>query len=432
MATSPVRTIQHHDAEHPFVVDLPAVLTRLAALPPSTEAPYLTVSLDWRPEGSDPSRRPGRMYFDQRAEALLAELSPHTPPHENVAADLERIRGHLDGDIDPATKGLVVVACSAQNVFELIPLPVPVTNHVETAATPALLELARISEDEPAFAVLLADQREATLLVLDQANQERSLEIEGDDYPRKQQQGGWSQRRFQQRADERREAFVRTVVKEVQQALAGADVEMLILAGDDQINAMMRDALHPTIQELIIGTVAVDIRATDHELIEASLPVVTQAEREHETATVGRVENGAGPGGGATVGAVDTLTALQAGQVMILVMNDDFSGSGWADYTYPMFGAGDPPAEHPGGGDAANIVPVSLAEELVRLALRTGAEIEVVRTTASAAPIDPRDTDAAGRESIPRTEAATRLDALGGAGAILRYALSEEQSTAEL
>jgi peptide subunit release factor 1 (eRF1) len=167
-------------------------------------------------------------------------------------------------------------------------------------------------------------------------------------------------------------------------------------------------------------------------VLDASRRVAIEAERAREAETVSRVENGAGPGGGAVTGAVETLTALQTGQVMKLVMNDDFSAPGWADYTLPMYGTGEPPATHPAGGSVENIVGVALEEEVVRLALQVGAEIEIIHSTVSTADLDGTrplpDADA----NPPRLEAAQALDRLGGVGAILRYTLSEDQSTAEL
>ena len=67
MATDPVQQIRELEHDTPLATDLKATLARLAALPPSTEAPYLTVSLDWRPEGSAPGR-----FEPARAKAIRA------------------------------------------------------------------------------------------------------------------------------------------------------------------------------------------------------------------------------------------------------------------------------------------------------------------------------------------------------------------------
>ena len=430
MATDPVQQIREQRHETPIVDDLAGTLSRLAALPPSIAAPYLTLSLDWQPEGGNPAKRVGRQFVDQNADEFLAGFAPHLPPHESLAADLERVRSYLD-QVDPAVQGLVIVACAANDVFEPVPLGLPMPNRLITGPTPALRMLAQAAEDEPTYAVLLADQREATLSLITQAIRELSVEVEATGFPRKQMQGGWSQRRYQQRADERVEAFARTVAEETQRALDEAGVTMLVLAGAEQITTVLNSALHQTIQERVIGSVRLDVDANVRDIVAATLPLAEQAERQREVAAVAAVREGAGPGGKATAGAVETLTALQAGQVMTLVMNDDFSAPGWADYTLPVYGAGELPPEHPAGGDPAAIVPVALEEELIRLALLSGAEIEIVRTAVAVAveeQIRTPDADA----PRPRTDAARELDALGGVGAVLRYVLEADQSTAEL
>lgn len=431
MATDPARQIRQHRQESPFVADLPAALARLAALEPSIDPPYLTVGLDLRPEGTRPNRRPGREYVDQNAEEFLAGFEPHTPAHDSLSGDLDRITTYLDDDLDPAVQGLVVVACSAKGVFEALPLGLPVPNRIATGPTPALVALARVSEDEPPYAVLLADQQQASLSIVDRADRERSVEIEGTDSADKQSQGRASQRRAQHRADEQVEAFARAAAEEARVAMDGAGIKILVLAGDEQITTTLRDTLHESVRERVVGDVRLDVTANERDVIEATLPIVEQSERAREGEAVGRIQNGAGPGGGAVAGAVETLTALQAGQVMTLVMNDDFSAPGWADFTFPLYGAGEPPAEHPAAGDVANIVPVPLEEELVRLALQTGAEIEIVRTSVPVSAEEQMDIPEADA-TTPRAPAARDLDGLGGVGALLRFALDDDRSTANL
>jgi peptide subunit release factor 1 (eRF1) len=121
-----------------------------------------------------------------------------------------------------------------------------------------------------------------------------------------------------------------------------------------------------------------------------------------------------------TWNAVRVIKALQAGQVATLVIVDDFAAPGWADYTMNVYGAGPVPETHPLGGDVADLVPVDLAQELIRLAVRTGAEIEIVKTSIDTADL-PEEIPAGGN-GLPRTEAARELDKLGGVGALLRFA----------
>jgi peptide subunit release factor 1 (eRF1) len=209
-----------------------------------------------------------------------------------------------------------------------------------------------------------------------------------------------------------------------------ADATALIIGGDEVITPALQGAFHPTIQERVVATIPMDVRATPRQVFDATLPLAEQAEREREATAIDRLREAIGADTG-VVGAEAVMTALQTGQVMVLIMNDDFEGTGWADYTMPVYGAGEPPSEHPAGGDAANLVPIRLEDEGVRLALQTDAEIEIVRT---AVPITAReleqvpDADAA----MPRSAAARALDEMGGIGALLRFALDADQATANL
>ncbi|MEA2528094.1 MAG: peptide chain release factor subunit 1 [Thermomicrobiales bacterium] len=431
MAVDPVQRIREQEHETPLALNLPETLARLAALPPSVEAPYLTASLDWRPLGNAPGLRPTRRQFDELAEEVRGRFGPRGTAFDSVSADLDRITTYLDDELDPAAQGVVIVACSHQGVFEPIPLDVPVASDLTTGPTPSLRQLARVVEDYPSYAVIVADQREAFLWVLERRTWQRSVEVSGTDYPRKQMQGGWSQRRYQNRADERIEAFARTVAEETRRAFDEQQIDYLIIGADEIMATNLLDMLHQTVKDKVIGTVSLAITASEQDVLAATEPLVEQAERQRELEAVQQVRDGVGAGGKGVAGPEETLTALQTGQVMTLVMDDDFTSPGWADYTMPLYGVGEVPAEHPAGGDAASLVPVALEDELVRLAIQIGADIEVVQ---SAVPVGAEEQERIpdADEAPPRAQAALELDALGGVGGVLRYALDAGQPTADL
>jgi peptide subunit release factor 1 (eRF1) len=294
-----------------------------------------------------------------------------------------------------------------------------------------------VAEDYPRCVLVQVDQREAQISVVSGARRSASVVIGGDDYPRHQQQGGWSQKRYQRRADERIEAFARAVADLTRVAIEAGGIDNLIVAGDEVILPALQGAFHQTVTDRLIGTLPRAMEANFQELMDRALPLVERAERERELRAVRAVQEAAGADGPGAAGAEAVLTALQTGQVQTLVMNDDFAGPGWADYTFPLYGVGSWPGSHPAGGDVANVVSVSLPDELVRLALQSDAEIEIVRTAVPVSAEEQADVpEARGDEPHPggnrRSEAARLLDALGGVGAVLRFALAEDQPTAEL
>ena len=136
MATDPVQQITELDHDTPLATDLKATLTRLAALPPSTEAPYLTVSLDWRQEGSAPGRfqpaetkrserrapreedgaprRPAWQPLRRELDEVVNSYGPRGAAFESLKADLERLTAYLDEELEPEATGVVVVTCHQQ------------------------------------------------------------------------------------------------------------------------------------------------------------------------------------------------------------------------------------------------------------------------------------------------------------------------------
>lgn len=442
MATDPTRSVKHIEHDTELTANVDRRLRRLASLPPSTDIPYLTVSVDWRIEGTNPgrspqpdpdgemddtpsSRRPSRRILDQQMSAMIDDHGPRGPVFNSLSADAERIGQYLDSELDPSANGVFIVACAAQGVFEPIALGIPLPTRLSRGPTPALGEFVRVVDDHPPYAVLLADQHNATLSFITLATMEQSVSLESSGYPRKQQQGGWSQRRYQARADERVDAFARDIAEETRKALDELDVGMLIVAGDEVITSALNAAFHQTVTARIVATLRMDIRTSEHDLLIETMPVAEQAERDREAAEVSRLLDAIGAAGHGAGGADDTLTALQAGQVDTLIMNDDFTGSGWADFSLPIYGVGEIPAQHPLGGDKGAIVPIALEDELVRLALQTDARVEVVHSSVPVKDAEVRDLpEAHGKQ--PRTKAAVSLDQHGGVGAILRFVMDED------
>jgi hypothetical protein len=105
-----------------------------------------------------------------------------------------------------------------------------------------------------------------------------------------------------------------------------------------------------------------------------------------------------------------------------LLMVDTFEGTGWADYSLPVFRSGDLPTHHPYGGDVSSLVRVDLREEMVRLALMTDAEVNIIHSDVPVSEDEEvRDAD----DGMPMTDAAQALLEIGGVGALLRYSLDE-------
>jgi hypothetical protein len=442
MVTDPVRRIRGERYDLPVTFGVRDTLSRLAAADPSLDAPYLTITLDWRPAGDDPGRaaapmpppserrarrgevgamrRPARAEIRRQILELLADAGPRGAVVESLSEDVERMAAIVDEELDPSVQGVYITACSAKGVFEPLTFAIPMPTALAVGPTPALAPLARFVDDHPAYAVLVADQREAILSDIRRATRGQSLQFESTIFPRKQKAGGISQKRYQARADERVAAFAGIVADETQRRLDEEGVEQLTVAGNEVMTSALDAAFSPQLKEKIVAVIRLDITASEQDVIDATLPLVEDAERAREQETVQAIADAVGADDRGAAGAAGVLRALQNHQVTELAMNDDFNADGWADYGRDTYGLGPIPETHPLGGDIADLVAVDLFEAFTRLALRGGAEIEIIHSAVPVADDEDESVPRAGAPA-PRTEAATRLDALGGVGALLRY-----------
>lgn len=432
VSNRPIRHLRVTTDDTGLLLDPSTILADLGQLPPAlmteegNSSQYLTVYLDWRPHETAPGTRPARRYFDDQAKSLLEGFADHSEAKNSLTTDLERVGRWLDGErvdrhmeVEPLTnaaQGVVIVSRSTDDLFVTIPLGVPVKNHVSVGPIPSLTTLMRISEDYSPYAVLVADQVSASLSFIGQGRVIQEVEAGGATYPLRRQAGG-SQRRYQARAGERLDQFARAIADGVRQLLEGSGIKVLVVVGDEVMTSPLNQFLHESVSDSVIASVRGTMQMTNTELVELTMPYAMAAERERESALVGQITRRLGQADRAASGAETVMAALQNRQVSDLALVDDLHQTGWADYSARIVGVGPMPENHPTDGSMRNLVPVAVEDELVRRALNSGAEIEIVH---SSVPVDLVTPDMS-QHSQRRTDAATELDKLGGAAALLRF-----------
>lgn len=439
MATDPTRSIRAHD--HPSVFDFPAdeLLGKLAHLPSQYGVPYLTVTLDWNVDGGNPARisapetrrsepsgtsgsdRPSMRVFEQEMNRLIDEHGPRGEIFDALQQSKERISTWLRNDLDSAARGVYIVAHEPSGTFYATGLNLPIENSISLSVEPRLYSLVRIVEDYPTYAVLQIDQAEATLSFITHGARDHSVKLESTLFPRKQSSGGLNQRRYRRRAEERMEAFARDTIVETNKALNDTGVDVLILAGNEVMISVVRNEMSDLMADVTVDHIRMEPTVAPHEKVDMTIPIAEAAERLREQESVDRLRNAIGAGEYGVSGPHEVLRALQAGQVETLILCDTFAGDGWADYEMHVFGVGPVPQEHPTGGDSNKLTEVELRDEMVRLALNTGAEVDIIH---SGTPVGDSGVPSAGESN--RSDAAAELVQLGGVGAILRYAITAE------
>jgi peptide chain release factor subunit 1 len=291
-------------------------LDRLASFD-SGPFPVISLYLNMQPD------QHGRDHFEPFLRKELADrvgtYGPGGPERESLEKDAEKIRAYV-ADVDKSANGLAIFTCSAGDLFEAIPLAAPIAEHkLYISNQPHLYPLARVIDEYPRYAVLLADTNSARIFVI-AANSVQQTEQVEDIKTRRHKAGGWSQARYQRHLENYHLQHAKEVVDALGRIVADEAIGSIILAGNDVIIPLLREQLPKELAEKLVDVVKLDIRAPLHAILDASITAMrekdAQTDRERVEALIGAYRGN----GLATVGSEAVREALERGQVEELVI----------------------------------------------------------------------------------------------------------------
>ena len=147
----------------PITDALAAQLDRLAALEPGP-FPVVSLYLNAQPD------QHGRDHFEPFLKKELADrirtYPAEGPERESLDKDTEKIRGYL-ADLDASANGIAIFTSTGAGLFEAIQLAAPIDQHrLYVSDEPHLYPLARVLDQYPRYAVLLADTQLSRIVVV--------------------------------------------------------------------------------------------------------------------------------------------------------------------------------------------------------------------------------------------------------------------------
>jgi peptide chain release factor subunit 1 len=246
---------------------------------------------------------------------------------KSVADDLARIEELVMEEMVMGSGALAVYACSALDLWKTFRLPDKVG---------PLLEIDHITRMRPMIEFLNRYQRHCTVLVgkgrariflLDPAGVQERSEVLGE-VPGRHDQGGWAQARYQRHHDDRVMHHLKDTADKAFSLLQGEDFDQLYVAGTDELVSEFIEYLHPYLLERLAGTFPMEMVTS---AVEVQMQTMSQAEelteeRQRDAIAALRAEVHTGNLGAA--GLEDTLHTLQKGQVLTLLVNEDFKAPG--------------------------------------------------------------------------------------------------------
>lgn len=370
--------------------DLKATLAMLTGQP-STEHPYLSVYLDWTPDGN--GNRLSLRALEDELNIIAARLQARGANLNSFNTDRERIMDYVTNQAPVDARGIAIFACDAESIWEPIPLQVPVTTKIVEDRFPHCFNLARIIDDYETYAVVLADGQESRILVLSLNEAEQAAQTEADEEIKRFQAGGWAQMVFQRRTDNIIRAHTRDIADRLGRVIKRYNVQHVIIAGNDAIKGIVLSTLPDQIKAILVDYINLDINANMPAIMEVLEPMMRGVELDQEAAELANLEEQVGAQNFGVAGVAETAMALTKGQVRTLFMHQDFLATGGECPNCGTIRAG---LRDKCPYDGAEMQPVDLREAFTVRALQQGSEIQIVETS-------------------------TFLDQHGGVGALLRY-----------
>ncbi len=294
-------------------------LKELAALEPNG-FPFISLYLNTQ------ANRHGRDEFEG---FVRKELSHHaknilagSPERECFERDAGRINTFLRDELRPSSNGLAVFACAgSNNYFKAIQLDAPIDEHaMQVLERPHLYPLARLIDQYPRYAAIVADTTAARLLVFNLGKIESTVEIENTN-TEQTPDSVKSKAGFQRWTENHRMLFAKEVVELLDRVVRQENVEHIFLAGDEVIIPLLRERMPASLADKIIDVLRLDIRTPEHEIREATIKSLRDSNIQTDAEKVRELLDRYSEGGLAVVGLRDTLDALVNGRVEELVLS---------------------------------------------------------------------------------------------------------------
>jgi peptide subunit release factor 1 (eRF1) len=349
-------------------------------------APFLSLTLETRADSELGPQKIATRWRDLRREA-----SDQIPEKALLLLDDVVGGAHRDG------RGLVAVT-SGEEILYRRHLPDEIGDGIRIGSLPHLLPFFDWIQHHPAYAVVIADRTGGEIHVVGSWGDEETVEVEGDhDEIRKVNAGGWSQRRFQNRAEDSWEQNAEEVAERLTQIMRAEALKLAVVLGDVRARAFLREHapsdIAPLLFELDVDPNYRDDLENVRGEIEAAVAGLIARRIDQ---TLERFQEERGQEDLAADGLEPTMAALRMAQVeTLLLRSSGLEEPAWfspSDMTQGATRRGT--LEETGINDVAQ---ASTDEVLVRLALGTGAAVCVIPQL--------------GEEHGPT----------GGVGAILRY-----------
>lgn len=297
------------------------ILQKLAKVT-ATDKPFISIYLN--AEANEHGKDEFDSFLKKQLSVHQEKFAEESEERESYDADMAKINEYA-ANIKPSANGVAIFACSAEDYFEVYEFSVPFEkNQFFTQSKPSIYPLARMIDQNPQFAVVLADSNSAKILVMQRGRILENEEIDNATQSRSEA-GGWSQMRFQRHVDDIRQKHAKEVIDDLEKIVREEDIRQIVLAGNkDVVIPLLKEEMNDFLTERHVGTIRLEIEASDAEIMEAAESAIKQNDTLEDKEKIDMLNEENYDGGKGITGVAKTLQALANGQVQELYLTANF------------------------------------------------------------------------------------------------------------
>ena len=347
---------------------------RELALFESSSLPVLSVYVNTQAD------QHGRANFEpflrKELKAKAATYALRSPERDSFDRDAEKIIEYLGKELRASSHGVAIFACAGANdFFEALQLDAPIdTNQFFVAHHPHLYTLARLNDQYPAYAAVIANTNSARIFVFGLA---AAMETDTVNSPKlgRTQAGGWNQARYQRRVDNFHSQHAKEVLETLEKIVRDEGIQHIIFSGDEVILPVLHEQLSPFLAGKVVDDLRLNMTTPQSEILQATLASMREFDSRTDADETHALIGAYRAGGLAAAGVEEVLAALANGQVDTLFLSTVIEQSQPSDQkaASPIIGE--------------TVTDASVTDELITRAKQTGAHVKFVEDAALLAPI---------------------------------------------
>jgi hypothetical protein len=263
-----------------------------------------------------------RAAFEERLRLLKKSLS--VLEWNTFSEAIRRIDDYLHSSLLKESKGAAIFARGGAKPFFLpLQFRVPVPDALSMDTLPNIFHLVELKDTYHRFVLMISTEERVRIVEVSLGEVTEELWREMPEL-RKRVGREWTKEHYQSHKRDRGYRFIKEKVEILDRLMAAGGHTHLILAGNRQMTARVRNALPEHLLTKLIDTVSASGSDRFSDVVAATLSAFVEQEERESLAVVEHLQREIKTGGLATAGTIATWQALERRQVDVLVMAKDY------------------------------------------------------------------------------------------------------------